>query len=381
MPITITTSPAYPVEGEEVTITVSGASGTVHGLELTARPSASAVELGVVTSGLATSRLDDEGYSVGQYATISGFAAEIPNQTGDSSMEQPGGSLGNAVTFDKAGEYNLTVYDYRYVSGVASFPGDPQGESRHQLVATAAVSVHVGAYSYLDIKTAEGRGGRLRLQVNNATVRDADITDTTDEQARQAALQPTVTAALAALVGQTVASIGTDLQTGVSLLRTKYEAHRVQVATPDSHLVADNTNTIDRTAATSNDGAISLLNELLEVMIHHFQDASDAPSPWHTEDDLESTPVAGSATTVAQATVLSADLRERCYERHRLLDGDVGEPTVHGADDTVNALSDPSKLDDVIVAYLDALVSNNPTAASNESEGLTDLRHMYGFEP
>lgn len=359
MPIAITTSPTYPVAGDTVTLTATGLSGTKSVFDIVATPSESEMDLGLVI------RLSS-GFTIPTSATdVAGLALEE-----------------DELVFDAAGQYAVTVYDMRDIAGVPEYPGDPKGESRVELLDNATVSVDIGGYTYLDIKTAGGQGGRLRLQINDETIRDADIVDTTDEPSRQSALQAPVVAALAALINNTVSGIDTDFQTGVNNLRDIHEVHRATVAVPpDIHLVADNTNVVTRTDATSNDGAIELLNEIYYALVAHLKDSTAAAAPWHINDDLENIPAAGPAETLAQATVLSADLRERCYERHRLMDGDIGEVDCHDNDDLVNVLAAPSLLDNLITAYLDELVSNAPATPAQEPKGLMDIRQKHGFRP
>jgi hypothetical protein len=222
-----------------------------------------------------------------------------------------------------------------------------------------------------------GQGATLRLTINDNNVRAATIINGTDEKATTAATGAAVTAALTAIVGSTVTAMGTDLQTGVADLRTNYEAHRVRLG--GCHGAADNTNSIDRGDADSQEGAISLLNELRTQVLKHLQDSTAAAVRWHAvnEDDLKNLPIAQTATGLASATILSADLRERCYEAHR---SQTANPASHGVADAVNTLNAPTLLDNIIVAYFDALAIIDPPIVSGDPEGAIDADHRYGFE-
>jgi hypothetical protein len=350
----ITTSPAYPLPGEEVTIAESAVTGDVQVVAINTRPSASTKTIGFLVQDVAVPPVGIFDIVEGSYQT-------------------------NVTTFDEPGEYGVTIYDMRQWAGSPSFDGDGAGELRYQLIATFTGTVHVSALVDLPILAEGERGITLQLTVNDETVRDAELLDATatDEAARVAALNSTVTAALAALVGNTVAAVGTDLQTGVADLRTKYEAHRKLLS--GVHIALDSTNQVSRGDPDSQAGAISLLNELRDQLLRHLWDATGALVPWHPveEDDLKNVPVAALATDLATATILSADLRERCYERHRV---QTANPASHGSADTTNTLAAPSLLDDLIVTYLDELVKVDPSVVSGEPEGAIDAEHRYGFE-
>ncbi len=349
----ITTSPSYPVVDEEVAITESTATGDVQVVSVDSRPSASTKTLSFLTVNIDAPPTNIYQIAEGEYQT-------------------------NATTFDEPGEYDVTVYDMRRWEGAPGFDGDGAGELYYELIATFTGTVHVGAYVELPILAQGGDGVTLRLTVNDQTVRAAELVDATTEAARVAALNSTVEAALAVLVGDAVSAMGTDLQTGVADLRVNYEAHRKLIGVGPVHIASDVTNSVDRGDADSQAGAISLLNELRDQLIKHLWDSSAAGSPWHpvNEDDLKNVPVAAAATDLASATVLSADLRERCYERHR---AQTANPASHGVADATNVLNAPTDLDDLIVAYLDELVVVSPTVAAGEPEGAVDAEHRYGF--
>ena len=349
---TVTLTADYSIE-----LGVTAATGDTFCYELTSIPTGSRLRLGFLTDPLKSS---------------------VPTPLSSAQVEQLASLDANVFhdefTPDVAGEYTIRVYEFRRFDVIPSYPGDPAGDRRFALVATQSTTVHVGGETLLRIVTERGDGGDLRLQVNDETVRSASIINTTSELARTAALQSAVTTPLAALVGVTVPLLGTLLQAGANNLRTQYNVHRAAVG--GIHVTGDTTNVVELGAAASQDGAIRLINEIRDELVDHLLNSTDAGGAfWHASgsDDLANVPVVGAATTLAAATVLLYDLRERVYERHRIL-----EP-LHGVADAVNALTAPLPLDDLVVAYLDELVSANPAVIAREPEGLTDAAHLYGF--
>jgi len=344
-------NPAYPLPNESVVISSSGTIGEVQIVEITSAPSASTKELGYLI----------------QDSDI------VPNNIFDIAENR---IESDTTTFDEPGEYGVTVYDLRQWPGIPSFPGDSAGVERWEIISSSIGTVNVSAHVTLPMLTGSGQGVTLQLAINNDTVRASALIDPVDEKSRLATLQSTVTAALAAIVGSTVSSIGTDLQTGVQDLLTNYEAHR-ETAVP-VHSNKDVTNAVTRFGAKSQDGAVSLLNELRIKLLQHMQDSTSTKRAWHVieEDDLKNLPLAQSAFDLGTATVLSADLRERAYERHR---EQISSPGSHGSKDTTNFLAGPSLLDDIVVSYFDALAALNPSAITGEPMGALEAGHRYGF--
>ena len=183
--------------------------------------------------------------------------------------------------------------------------------------------------------------------------------------------------ALAALVDELVADIGTDNVAALSDLQDAYERHR-QLTAGSVHAAADADNPVEiADAATTQQGALYAFGVLGPALLGHFTGSTAAATAWHTDDDTTNLPATGVPRTVAQMTVALADWRLRGYERHRV---QISTPTVHGGTgDSTNPLTVASSLlDDLIVAYLDAVVSQTATP-TNESEGLEDAATRYGF--
>ncbi|MBU1028533.1 MAG: hypothetical protein KKF48_05805 [Nanoarchaeota archaeon] len=352
-------TPLYPLEGEEVTLSLTATTGNVVVYQITAVPSASAVATGLVLTDVPSSE-------------------ETPTDATDA-IER--GYNTDTFTPDVAGEYSITAYDMLEMLGSPSYPGDPSGDHVYLLQATQTGTVYVGVAMDLPILTGDGRGGTLQLNVVDETIRAADIVNTTDEWARVAVLGAGVQANLAALVGVAVNTIGNDLPTAVNNLLTNYEAHRILTAGP-VHVGRDDTNVVLRTVAHSVEGAVVLLNALYDAIVGHMELGTMSPIDWHAvgEDDYANLPVAARAATLASATVLCADLRERCYESHRIQCVASVAPHCHGIADVVNVLTAPTALDNIITIYLDELATDAPVAIAGESEGAADARQRYGFE-
>jgi len=368
----VVVSPVYPVKGSAVTLSMTATAGTVFGFEIISVPSTSTVATGLLLQGFDTTAVLPVSPTI---------AAGIESSPGVS-------ALYDSFTPDVAGEYVVTGYDMRQVLGFPSFPGDPSGETRVELIGSQTTTINVGELVELEVHTNRGDGGKVQIQINEDTVRAAAMTTFLTDRSRAAALEATVVAALAALVGASVATVGTDLQTGVNDLRAKYEAHRTNTGATfhvDSGGVAspDSVNIVEETDADSQEGAIELLNIISENIGRHERISSSSNPAWHIDDDLKNLLLSKAAVNLATATVMSAELRERVYERHRLqssvMPAPFDNPNCHIRQDDINALSPPSLLDDVIVAFLDVLAEPDPTAAPGESEGVIDAAHMYGF--
>lgn len=350
----ITYSPIYPEPGDSVEFLITGTSADLPVVyELTSVPAQSSVVTGLLL-------IDLSGDATAPTSPVE--ALEL-------------GYEASAFVPDEPGEYGITAWIYSTASAMPSYVGDPSSDDRYVYSTTESVTLKVMSSVDLPIITERGDGATLSLAVDDQTIRTAELVDPTTEAARTALAMAGPVAALAALVGQTIATVGTDLQTGVNDLRAKYEAHRVKVA--GCHDSVDATNYTGTTACTSQAGAILLLNKLREVVLAHMRNSTSGTS-WHDDDDLCDVPLCGPATDLASATVLSADLRERAYEDHRQRDA-ANPPDCHGAHDAVNELAAPSLLDELIVSYLDAIASIIPAAPAGEHAGAIAAWHRYGF--
>jgi hypothetical protein len=275
-----------------------------------------------------------------------------------------------AATFapDVAGEYGVRV------SLISEVP-NRAGELVRSIATQESGTVNVGVAMALPIRTLAFGGADLSVTVVGDTIRAASLGGHLDERSRTAALQSAVTAALAALVGVTVATACGVFLTRVNNLLTELADH---FAGTTWHALADTENVVTRYAAQSQREGIALVNAIRDAYVGHTTELSTG-SRFHTNDDTANQPIVSPATDMAGATVLLADVRERCYERHRIIgSGDAVQVHTNAGGDTTNALSAPTLLDDAIVAYLDALVATSPTAPTGEVDGQVTAE-THGF--
>jgi len=365
----IVISPLYPVAGETVTLSLDNDTGNETGYYIDNSPARSDIEAGFLGTRISS------GSRVGDDEDDTSGLTEFDSTKFQEMIDA--GVLSSTFVPDAAGEYEFVAHEVRKVTGIPSYPGDPSGAIVQEVILTQSTSIYVGEYVDLPIVTAAGDGADLRLQINNSTVRAATLENHRSDRSVVAAKQAAVLAALNACVGITAAAIGTDLATGANDLLTEYELHRAIGGAGIVHVLADATNVATISAATSPEGALLLLNHLRTIVVSHTQTSTAAGGgAWHTVDDLINTPLAAAAVDVSTATVLSADLRERVYERHRV---QIAAPATHLTADAGSALAAPSVMDNVITAFLDALVLDGNTAQDNENQGEVDLRAKYGF--
>lgn len=363
----ITILPLYPVVGDEVVLTVDNPTGNEYVFFVSTKPTVSEVLAGMLFDSFAGDRPED---GLTQYTTK---LQTVIDNDGVSTRFFP----------DASGVYTFIAYETRKILGVPAYPGDPRGAIVQDLVVTQSTAIYVGELMDVELLTADNDGATLRLQVNNDTIRGAWLFNPRSEKATVAAKQTAVTAALTACAGVVVGTVGTDLVTAVNDLRVQYEAHRVRAAAapPNVHILADSTNVVTLSAATDENGAVMLLNDICDKFVRHARDSTNSGHAWHanTLDDLKNHPLAPKAVDRATATVLCADLRWRAYNNHRLATA-ASPPNVHTAADTVDALTvAASKIDDVIVAFFGALISLANVPRDGENTGEIGLRSEYGF--
>lgn len=336
----IATSPAYPIPGETVTLSRNSGAGSHTEYELTSRPSTSSLPLGILR--------DQRGNAVATF---------VP---------------------DVQGAYVFRALEYVEVSGAAAgFPGDVAGTARRELRGSQTGTVYVAATLELPIQTIYGHGATLRIRVHGSTVRAAELVRPTTELARIAAMQSTVTAALAALVGvsTTPGTLGEEFVADVNALTTSYANH-IGIGEP-VHDPSDSTNVITSDPAYSVPTAIDRLLGTLDIMLRHLRYGTSGT--WHEADDSKNWPIAARVPTLAGAVVMLADLRERVYERHRV---QIAYPNSHASadNDSGSQMPDPLPLTSAIVAYLDALADEEPTAPTGVQQGVSDGMNAFGFK-
>lgn len=336
--MTVSISPTYPVAGELTTLSATGTIGTSFEYEVLSVPSDSDIALGVLTVR---------------------------------------GSTVDYFTPDVDGVFGIRAFEYVDFSGAAGGVG---GQARRKLIDTQDASVYVGTELVLDVRTKRGDGASIVLNVANDTVREVTIEDTTTERARLAAIQTSVTTALSDMEDEPASSLGENLVTRVKDLRAKYEAHRVLTASSVHAGSGDSTHFIEAQPSESIEGAIALLNELSEQIALHMTVRPTPSGFWHTVSDTKNVGIVEKASTLSQAIVLEADVSERMYERHR---AQTASPASHGnsptGDGTNPLATAPTKLSLAIVAYLDAIAAQYPTAPTGENQGNVTASHAYGL--
>ncbi len=353
----ILTDPTWPVFGEELELDADATSGTLFVFELTSKPSESEAAIGLLYSPQVAGEL----------------------LTSASAIARAGAQI-STFTPDVAGEYEFKLYDFQEILGVISSDSSRFRESSIRLLDSQTETIHVGALIQLPIRTQNGHGCTLQLQTNDDTIRAAELVDPLDEISRIAALDSSVLSALEDLTTETIPLVGTDLQTGVDDLVENFNAH---IDDDPSHApFTDGNNAVTREyPAKTQETAIEKLNEAREKFVLHVS-ATSARVRSHSNDDSATAPVAATASDLASATVLLADLRERGYERHRIK-GNGATPPIHdnAGGDTTNVLTAPSLLDVFLVAYLDTIVALDPATVAGEARGARKAAHRYGFKP
>jgi len=430
----VTLTPSYPAVGQEITLTADHGAPEFARYELTSKPNKSRLALGLIvdphpsvvqtvavpltytprsvdtkkpaTIGRASGSFVADGFIAEMTVTIDGTAASDGRVTVAAVAPQlltltPEWTFASAETVtssltgvlrraslppaqrfvaDVPGEYQIAAYYYHDFTAPPMYSGDPSGGSRRELVGIPTqVQVDVGGYVELPIAPVNGHGATLRLLVVNETVRAAELANPLTETARLAALDPTVAAAVTALVGVTVANLDVDFVTDVNAMATKYEAHRILTGgLPSVHASADTTNAMLRETANSVPAAIRRLNDIAAKLLAHME-AGTSGGTWHGggDDGKNTLQVAPSATTLSEAVVLKADLRERSYERHR---SQTSSPGSHGLADSTNFMNDPLPLPSAIVAFLDYVAAAS-SAVAGEPEGIADAVAGLGFRP
>jgi hypothetical protein len=414
-------TPQYPVGGEELSLSLSGAVGTSFGFELTGVPSQSALTTGLL--------LIDQ--PVGSTVPVSPLLAATSDL------------LSSVFTPDVAGQYTFKAYDMRQVVGTPTFVGDPSGETRYELLNTQGGVVKVGSLMELPVITSDGNGGVIELRIVETYIRAAAIVDHTTEIGRTAALQADVVQALTDVVGLTIDAAATDFLPALKELRDKYDGNALALPSPPGivghrnraesvslgvHFEPDTINRLSGGIPFSLKFAVKLVNEIREKLTGHMEDSikyavQTAPGPppeftgfWHfTAEqqwndsvpvvngilwgnpgaDTTTTPVIDPAVDLPTAAVLLCELRWRTYNRHiRLGHGSQSTHPWLDKESTssphirfVAAIPDDEisgpmpAIDKIIVNYLDTIVRMDPnfTPPAQEGSGMTNMAHKYGF--
>jgi len=283
------------------------------------------------------------------------------------------GAETDTFTPDVSGEYVFTVHvSYEYAAP-PSYDGADNGTTYQVLVSSSTVSVAVAASMDLVFAIPDGRGMTLRLGVANSVVATAELRDPLTREDELIAYDTSVAGLVSALVGQDVATMGPTLTDVVPELIDAYNAHRVQGG--GVHANDDATNVSRPGIPYDHANCVAQLNAFAGVFYRHLTQASSATLPWHTADDTANVPITGSASTLAQAMLVYADL-SRCYGRH--LD-QTSSRASHGAADATNTLATAAPLTALLSEVLYLWSSAAPTAPTGVEAGEIHLQSRYGF--
>ncbi|MHC4648906.1 MAG: hypothetical protein ACYTBJ_25920 [Planctomycetota bacterium] len=375
MAISLTLLPQYPIPGTEFTVKFSGLAGNTVRVMWTAAPDGT-----------------DQAKDLEKSEKSEVFAHEADPDT-------PW-----ALKLDKGGVYKLRVYDV--TKGAAAYGGgysdSPDGYATETIEATDdSQSIEVGQALTVNVGAGADRAP-LKLYVWGSTIRattDAqhgevtpsfDVTSVTDK-AKQAAESATVETALAALDGQTVANAIGNLATVINDIRSKYEAHRVQIAAPAVHASSgDTVNSIPLAyiSPLTPDSTVDCARELLSKIRAHMltdlgpdatQSGGTGTGDWHNSSKADwDIPNADTPTDIAGA-MMAVAIVHREYEDH------LSDLIVHLNADTVNGLATTISTSNyaimnVYAEFLSVLKTLSPTAPPVQNPGVTQLVNNAGFK-
>ena len=331
----------------------------------------------MAVSGSPTYALPAEEVTLAFTTTTAGTTARwkltsVPDEsalTEDEYLTDAAGEYIDTFTPDVPGAYAVQADIFRKVYGRVAYEGDIAGDEREAYTESQTATIYVGDVLDLPIVTLLGHGVTVRLGIFNATCRTAEFALPLTDASRVAALDATALASLATCVDVAVTALEDSLETTVTDVRAAYEAHRTHGAS-SVHVAADTVNVAAAKRPYAVVSAIETLNDVHDKMLAHMK-----AEAYHTAADTKNRPLCGKAETTAQAVVLSADLRWRVYNRHRL---QTGSPAAHGSGgDSTNTLTAIKPLATVIRDYLDALLL--ATAPTGEQSGAVVALNALGF--
>lgn len=341
--MTVTCSPTYPIAGDEVTFTqtvsVSGTTVTIASpaFNLTSIPPDSLATIGLLTDA--------------------------------------SGELLSTITPDVSGDYVFTVTAYDEFSAPAAYDGDGTGQVRSVATTSESYTLRVGETMDLPID-ALGHSLTVRTKVHNAVITSAELVDASTVKAFDASKDTAVIAKLAALVGVASNAIGPSLASAIAAIAIAYNAHRTNAtAHPSGSGDSDTVNVFYQTTPYDQSQTIAQANILRATLVAHMTGASTNTINWHNSDDTKNVIVAPTATNLASAIVLYADMW-RAYEAHRV---QTASPASHPGADSTNTLAAIDKLSDLIKTVLAYLASDAPTVPSGVEDGALQLDSLYGF--
>lgn len=328
--MTVSASPTYPLPAEEVTLSfTTTTAATTARYYLTSVPDESALTTGFLVD------------AAGAY--LDTFTPDVP------------------------GAYGIRADLWWKRIGVAQYDGDPAGGTRETFKESQTATIYVGDVLDLPIVTLLGHGVTVRLGIFNATCRTAEFALPLTDASRVAALDATALASLATCVGVAVTALDDALTVSVPNLRTAFGGHRVESVHGGG---SDTVNVMTRETPYSTTESVETYNELYDKLLAHMRTGS-----WHNADDTKNLPLCGKAKSVGQAVVGCAELRFRCYDRHRQ---QTGSPASHTGSDGTNLITSAKPLAAAVRDYLDALLVS--TAPTGEQSGAVVAINVLGFK-
>lgn len=275
------------------------------------------------------------------------------------------GSYLDTFTPDVQGAYACAADVFWRSTCPAQYEGDPVGDRRERYRETQTATIYVGSPMSLSIATRGAHGGVLALVVANGEISSAVLRDFRDESSRVAALA--VSAELAAVVGEAIDDTP-DLLTSAEELRAKLQAH---LPFEPWH-GADDVSTVLPGEAFSHETARRNVEALSRALAAHMALLDSV----HNEADTRNTPITSPGETDGACFVHVTDLRYRAFARHLL---QVRAPGSHLRTDTDNTLRDATRLEALIVAFLDAIGAETATP-TGEQTGAMLAAHRLGFQ-
>lgn len=336
----VTWSPATPVAGDDITVsvTIDGIPCTSAELTITEVPTGSALATGL--------QLDEAGEPVLTF------------------------------TADVAGDYVYSVQRFTEFPAVVSFDG---GAEPHTVALdTETGTISVGASLTLPIVTTFG-ALTLTIVTDSSDVTAASLGGATTEKAVWAALDATVLTKLAAIVGEPIEDLGQTLPDAVGGMGIAIDAHfRDSTAHPTGGgYTIDSVNVYGESPPVSIDEAVNKLNKIRAAYLRHALNSTTSTQPWHnSSDDTKNLPIVAPAVTVGAATVLYADMW-RCYEAHRV---QTASPPSHVASDVTNDLAAAGPLTDLLATILGHLADETPTVPAGVNPAQLQAVSLYGFQ-
>lgn len=360
MALALSTSPAYPTAGQRVRVSWTGASGNYVRVWLTAAPLASKYR----------GQLDE---------------------SESNRVQLHEGDVAASWTFepDVGGGYVLTVQEYD--KGASSYGGG------HALSTDAyQTETKNGSESSLTLYCAQwvevpvgpqGRQSRARMLVHGQTIRATTVQSHGEKTPRLIPVNdvPIVQAAIedATVITKLANLDAVNMTTGLEVIATVYEDIRAEfedhLSEASVHANSDTDNAVAQafklTPTATIDAVRESIQELARRMTNHMLNRDDGEATgtqdYHesggsTIQDAANLPQIRSIGDLPSAWNALIELH-RSYEAHRQ------STSVHNSADSTNVLGALSEMGQLHSAYLDAVATTEPTAASTQNAGVVAL--------